>query len=70
VGIAGVERMLMKCSGDGCPPGDWPAAILRGVFDHRKAPPEDDTLIAVLYRPIDVPERPTVSAERRDLQPA
>jgi hypothetical protein len=52
---AGVERMLARCSGEGCPPRDWPAAILRGVFDHRQAPAVDDTLIAVLYRPIDAP---------------
>ena len=70
VGVAGVERILVRCAADGCPPRDWPAAMLRGVFDHRKAPPADDTLIAVLYRPADVPARRAPQVEERIPQPA
>jgi hypothetical protein len=69
VGIAGVERLLAQCAAEGSPPPEWPAAILRGVFDHRQAPPADDTLIAVIYRPINVPTHSARPIEQRVPQP-
>ena len=30
---------------------EWPDRLIRHVASHRRAPPEDDTLIAVVYRP-------------------
>jgi hypothetical protein len=52
VGIAGVQKLLAEVSADGRPADQWPDAILRRVQAHRAAPPDDDTLVATVYRPI------------------
>lgn len=52
VGIAGVQRLLAEVSADGRPADQWPDAILRRVQAHRAAPPDDDTLVAAVYRPV------------------
>ena len=49
-----------RLSGEGLPPADWPAALLRGVAGHHEGPTEDDMLVVSLYRPA-VPVQPAVS---------
>ena len=49
-------------SGEGLPPAEWPAALLRGVAGHHEGPTEDDMLVVSIYRPAvpapaDVPGR-------------
>lgn len=64
LGTAGVERLLRYCTMIAPDPGDWPADMLRGIIGHRNAPPGDDTLIAVLFRP-----RQTASVARAAVRP-
>ena len=65
LGIQGFRRMIEKVGrepiGDESMPGqpkerdvdafEWPDRLIRKVAAHRDAPPDDDTLIAVVYRP-------------------
>ena len=51
LGIDGVERYTADAHRDGGEPLRWPGAILGRVATRRNAPPEDDTLVAAIYRP-------------------
>jgi serine phosphatase RsbU (regulator of sigma subunit) len=51
LGTAGVKKLLSKIAGDGRIPPDWPGDVMRQVVEYRGAPPDDDTLIATLFRP-------------------
>ena len=67
IGIAGVREMVGDLSREK-DPQRWPEAMLRRLTAERDAPPEDDTLIAVIHRP--VAERPAVaSTAPADVEP-
>ena len=51
IGINGVRDLLAEAAGDNDDPLTWPESMIRRVGAYRNAPPEDDTLIAVIYRP-------------------
>ena len=51
IGIEGVRDLLAKAARDDADPLTWPESMIRRVGNYRNAPPEDDTLIAVIYRP-------------------
>lgn len=51
VTIAGVCDYAADARRDGGEPHLWPGAMLNRVAAFRNAPPEDDTLVAVVYRP-------------------
>jgi len=48
IGHDGLQRLVDNMRE--CPCCDWPALVLSAVAAHRESPPEDDTLIAVVYR--------------------
>lgn len=50
-GIAGIQKLVTEVGAGGTSACDWPDAILRRVQAHRAAPPDDDTLVAAVYRP-------------------
>ena len=67
LGIAGVRDLLEKAVAEGADPLGWPAAMIRRVGAYRNAPPEDDTLIAVIYRPpVPAAAQAAVAAEEPD----
>ena len=51
LGIRGVKDLLAKVAGDGRTPPDWPGEVMQRILAYRGAPPDDDTLIATLFRP-------------------
>jgi serine phosphatase RsbU (regulator of sigma subunit) len=51
LGIAGIKQLLAKVAGEGRTPPDWPGEVMRQVLEYRGAPPDDDTLIATIFRP-------------------
>lgn len=48
VGVAGLVDLLRNLPPH---PAEWPGLLLRRLIAHRSAPPDDDTVIAVLHRP-------------------
>ncbi|MEL7238065.1 MAG: PP2C family protein-serine/threonine phosphatase, partial [Planctomycetota bacterium] len=52
MGIEGVQRLVQNVGDDSEDPTNWPDRMIRHVARWRNAPPDDDTLIAVLYRPL------------------
>ena len=59
LGIAGVRRLVEEAadeeSAEDDAPSRWPDRLIRRVAAHRNAPPDDDTLIATIYRPASAP---------------
>jgi serine phosphatase RsbU (regulator of sigma subunit) len=52
LGMEGVRRILEGIAHSNHAPPDWPGQMLRHVLDYRGAPPDDDTLVAAVFRPI------------------
>lgn len=50
LGIAGMQGILAHTSTQ--PEGAWPATLLSAVDQHRGGPPDDDTLVIEVYRPV------------------
>lgn len=50
LGIVGMQGILASTSAQA--EGAWPATLLSHVDDHRKGPPDDDTLVIEIYRPL------------------
>lgn len=50
LGIAGMQGILAHTSSQ--PDGGWPAALLSAVDHYRGGPPDDDTLVIEVYRPL------------------
>ncbi|MEO0512888.1 MAG: PP2C family protein-serine/threonine phosphatase [Planctomycetota bacterium] len=48
--ISGLERVL--ASAGQVAEGSWPVRVLEAINVHRSGPPEDDTLVIELYRPV------------------
>jgi serine phosphatase RsbU (regulator of sigma subunit) len=48
--VAGMERLLASLVPDD--QGGWSSAILRAVDQYRHGPPEDDTLLVEVWRPV------------------
>lgn len=51
LGMSGVQRLLELVANEHNAPADWPSQMLRRVLDYRAAPPDDDTLVAAMFRP-------------------
>jgi serine phosphatase RsbU (regulator of sigma subunit) len=52
LGMAGVQRILELIARERNSPADWPGQMLRRVLDYRGAPPDDDTLVTAMFRPV------------------
>jgi serine phosphatase RsbU (regulator of sigma subunit) len=52
LGTLGVQDILARIANSASAPADWPGAVMRRVLDYRGAPPEDDTLVVTLFRPL------------------
>lgn len=50
LGIAGMQGILSSAAM--LPEGGWPAALLAAVDQHRSGPPDDDTLVIEVFRPV------------------
>jgi serine phosphatase RsbU (regulator of sigma subunit) len=48
--VAGMERLIASLAPDA--DGGWSSAILRSVDQFRSGPPEDDTLVVEIWRPV------------------
>lgn len=57
IGTRGLQRVVATPSH--CPSGSWPQVILNLVEQHRYGPPDDDTLVIEIFRPLT--ERPLPS---------
>lgn len=60
LGINGLRRLIAA----GRPESGWAVGVLRAVEQHRKGPPDDDTLVIELHRPVQESE-PEVMRSRR-----
>ncbi|MEM6562597.1 MAG: SpoIIE family protein phosphatase, partial [Planctomycetota bacterium] len=49
IGTKGLESLFDAMSCD-LNPADWPGTVLGHVAQHRNRPPEDDTIVAAMYR--------------------
>ncbi|MEM8872723.1 MAG: PP2C family protein-serine/threonine phosphatase [Planctomycetota bacterium] len=49
IGTKGLEKLFHAMSGDR-DPADWPKTVLGHVAKHRNRPPDDDTIVAAMYR--------------------
>ncbi len=47
--------------------GFWPRRLLHRLADYRQGPPEDDTLVAVLFRPPEPPRRAATAVVQKEL---
>jgi hypothetical protein len=47
--IAGLRDLVTQLNGSS--PADWPDALIDRIIAYRHTPPEDDTLLAAIYRP-------------------
>jgi len=54
MGVEGFQKLVASLHPDAGEENGWASAILRAVEQHRFGPPEDDTLIVELYRPLTV----------------
>ena len=52
MGIKGVRDLVSNIGQDHEDQANWPFQMIRSVARWRNAPPDDDTLIAVIYRPL------------------
>lgn len=50
LGIAGMQGILSSVASQA--EGGWPATVLSAVDHHRGGPPDDDTLVIEIYRPV------------------
>jgi len=53
LGLDGFQRLVASLQPDAARGEDWASAILRAVDDRRAGPPEDDTLIVEINRPLE-----------------
>ncbi len=60
LGIAGMQGILASSGIQS--EGGWPAALLQAVDNHRNGPPDDDTLVIEIYRPVRTAEMRTRSS--------
>lgn len=52
LGVEGMQRIISGARPDAT--GGWASSLLRGVDAHRFGPPQDDTLIVEVYRPVTI----------------
>ena len=61
LGIAGMQGILASSGSQS--EGGWPVALLQAVDTYRNGPPDDDTLVIEIYRPLRTAEARTRSRE-------
>ncbi len=54
LGLKGMQRLVAGLHSVGC--GEWPHSVLKAVKGHRNGPPDDDTLVVEVYRPVGGPK--------------
>ena len=63
MGISGVRDLVIQVGESLQDRAHWPIQMIRSVARYRNAPPDDDTLIAVIYRPVHVEAEPVREVE-------
>jgi serine phosphatase RsbU (regulator of sigma subunit) len=64
IGLDGMRRIVASGRTDRA--GDWPRQVLAAVESHRSGPPEDDTLVIEVMRPIEAAQPVITTTRQRD----